>query len=78
MVIFLGNCNNYQGNQMNILAAVKNRLFLHYVIAITTTKNSKIIRLYYQKRRNSNANNINPSKISFINIMKEAKLLPLA
>ena len=77
MVIFLGNCNSYQGNQMNILAAVKNRLFLHYVIAITTTKNSKIIRLYYQKRRNSNANSINLSEISFINIMKEAKLLPL-
>ena len=77
MVIFLGNCNNYEGNQMNILAAVKNRLFLHYVIAITPTKNSKIIRLYYQTRQNPNANNVNLSEISFINVMKEAKLLPL-
>ena len=44
MIMFIVRCSRYQAHKINVVSILKT----HYDIAITSTKNSKIIRLHHQ------------------------------
>ena len=48
MVTFIGNCSIYQIDKKKKTLANMKKAKTHYDVAITTTKNSNILRLYYQ------------------------------